>query len=43
MDETDVPNEYSELFKIKDWITRDKVLKKENHYLRNDEIEDIFK
>lgn len=40
--ETDVPNEYSELFEIKDWVTRDRVLKKGDRYARNDEITDMF-
>ncbi len=41
--EIDVPNEYSELFEIKDWVTRDGVLKKGDCYARNDEIDDMFK
>lgn len=42
-DETDVPNEYSELFKIKDWVTKDRVYNSGDRYARNDEVDDMFK
>ena len=42
-DEIDVPNEYSELFEIENWITKDSVIKKGMSFARIEEIDEMFK
>lgn len=38
----DVPNSYSEIFEVKDWQTKHKLVKKGDSYATNEEIEELL-